>query len=146
MGFQFAEDMISYAVEGIVAPMHPTRRQRADGHLPKTIKRNRLKVKRTAGGCIIAMMVTLVAVDLLFVSLRAEESLMDGMPVIGRIRAKGVGTHTSKMWMLGCECLDRDYAEFLKYRDYILPLGIGRIRLQAGWARCERERGKFDFG
>ena len=103
-------------------------------------------MKRTAGGCIIAMMVTLVAVDLLFVSLRAEESLMDGMPVIGRIRAKGVGTHTSKMWMLGCECLDRDYAEFAKYRDYILPLGIGRIRLQAGWARCERERGKFDFG
>ena len=126
--------------------MHPNRRQRADGHLPKTITRNRLKVKRTAGGCIIAMMVTLVAVDLLFVSLRAEESLMDGMPVIGRIRAKGVGIHTSKMWMLGCECLDRDYAEFAKYRDYILPLGIGRIRLQAGWARCERERGKFDFG
>lgn len=71
--------------------------------------------------------------------------LIEEMPVIGKVAERGVGLHTSKMWMLGCECLDRNYAEFSKYKDYILPLGIGRIRLQAGWARCEREKGKFDF-
>ena len=73
------------------------------------------------------------------------EGLSDDMPEIGRIAKRGIGPHTSKMWMLGCECLDRNYAEFKKYRDYIPALGIARIRLQAGWARCEREKGRFDF-
>ena len=73
------------------------------------------------------------------------EGLSGDMPEIGRIAKRGIGPHTSKMWMLGCECLDRDYAEFRKYKDYIPALGIARIRLQAGWARCEREKGKFDF-
>ena len=75
----------------------------------------------------------------------ACEGLYGDMPEIGRIAKRGIGPHTSKMWMLGCEGLDRDYAEFRKYKDYIPALGIARIRLQAGWARCEREKGKFDF-
>lgn len=64
---------------------------------------------------------------------------------IGTLRAPGVSGRSSDRWMLGCECLDRDYAEFAKYRDYIVPLGIARIRLQAGWGRCEPEKGRFDF-
>ena len=81
-------------------------------------------------------------------SAEAEEGCaerIEGMPVVGKVASRGIGPHTSKMWMLGCECLDRDYAEFTKYRDYIPALGIARIRLQAGWARCEREKGRFDF-
>lgn len=78
-------------------------------------------------------------------SAAADGGIMEGMPQVGRLAPRGIGPHTSKMWMLGCECLDRNYAEFAKYRDYIPALGIARIRLQAGWARCEREKGKFDF-
>ena len=48
-------------------------------------------------------------------------------------------------WTIGCECLDRDYADFRAYRNFLPPLGIRKIRLQAGWAKCERERGKYDF-
>lgn len=46
---------------------------------------------------------------------------------------------------LGCETLDRDYADYEKYKSYISPLGIGKIRVQAGWAKCEKRKGVYDF-
>ena len=49
-------------------------------------------------------------------------------------------------WTLGCETIERGYADFWQYADYLAPLGIKTIRIQAGWARCEPEPGKFDFG
>lgn len=48
-------------------------------------------------------------------------------------------------WTLGCETLDRDFADWDQYRDYLAPLGLRSIRLQAGWAKCERVRGAYDF-
>ena len=51
----------------------------------------------------------------------------------------------SSNWTIGCEVLDRELAVFREYRDYLPGLGIKRIRLQGGWARCEREKGKYDF-
>ena len=47
--------------------------------------------------------------------------------------------------MIGCEVLDRDFAKFAAYRDYLPQLGIRSIRLQGGWAKCEREKGRYDF-
>ena len=46
---------------------------------------------------------------------------------------------------LGCETLDRDYADYHKYKDYITPLGIKKIRLIAGWAKTEKRKGVYDF-
>ena len=48
-------------------------------------------------------------------------------------------------WMIGCEVLDRDFAKFSAYKDYLPKLGIRSIRLQGGWAKCEKEKGKYDF-
>ena len=48
-------------------------------------------------------------------------------------------------WTIGCECLDRDYANFDEYKGYLPALGIKKLRLQTGWAKCEREKGKYDF-
>lgn len=64
---------------------------------------------------------------------------------IGTLRPRGVAEIRSSNWMLGCECVDRDFTDFDEYKDYILPLGIKEIRLFAGWAKCEKEPGKFDF-
>ena len=66
---------------------------------------------------------------------------------------KSVGTivprHASEIrdsnWTLGCETLDRDFADFEQYKRFLAPLGIKTIRLQAGWAKCEKEKGKYDF-
>lgn len=47
--------------------------------------------------------------------------------------------------ILGCETLDRDYADYDAYKEYLEPLGMRYIRLQAGWAKCEPERGVYHF-
>ncbi|MBR4756801.1 MAG: beta-galactosidase [Bacteroidales bacterium] len=46
---------------------------------------------------------------------------------------------------IGCEVLDRDYADYHKYKEDLAQLGIRKIRLQAGWAKTEKEKGVYDF-
>ena len=46
---------------------------------------------------------------------------------------------------VGCEVLDRDYADYHAYKEYLSELGIRKIRLQAGWAKTEKEKGVYDF-
>ena len=47
--------------------------------------------------------------------------------------------------IIGCETLDRDYADYDAYKEYLDSLGMRYVRLQAGWAKCEKERGVYDF-
>lgn len=67
------------------------------------------------------------------------------LPEIGRI----VTTHSDgsgeSRWSIGCETLDRDYADFSKYKKYIGELGVGYARIQSGWAKCEPIKGKYEF-
>ena len=67
------------------------------------------------------------------------------MTRIGTLRPRSANEIAGSRWTVGCECLDRDFTDFDQYKDYIVPLGIKEIRLFAGWAKCEREPGKFDF-
>ena len=67
------------------------------------------------------------------------------MKRIGTLRPHSADEIKSSNWTLGCECLDRDFTDFDQYKDYIVPLGIKEIRLFAGWAKCEKVPGKFDF-
>lgn len=64
---------------------------------------------------------------------------------VGTLRPRSADEIGGSCWTLGCECLDRDFTDFDQYKDYIVPLGIKEIRLFAGWAKCEKEKGKFDF-
>ena len=48
-------------------------------------------------------------------------------------------------WTVGCEVLDRDMTRFSAYKDHLPELGIRSIRLQGGWAKCERAKGRYDF-
>ena len=64
---------------------------------------------------------------------------------IGTLRPRSANEIKGSNWTLGCECLDRDFTDFDQYKDYIVPLGIKEIRLFAGWAKCEKMPGKFDF-
>ena len=64
---------------------------------------------------------------------------------IGTLRPRSANEINASNWTLGCECLDRDFTDFDQYKDYIVPLGIKEIRLFAGWAKCEKVPGKFDF-
>lgn len=51
----------------------------------------------------------------------------------------------SSSWSIGCETLDRDYAKFSVYKDYVGELGAKHARLQSGWAKTEKEKGVYDF-
>lgn len=46
---------------------------------------------------------------------------------------------------IGCEMLPRGYGDFEKFKEYLPPLGVARVRLHAGWAKLEPEPGKWDF-
>ena len=76
---------------------------------------------------------------------RVESPLRVSLKRIGTIRPRGVGEIHGQSWRLGCEILDRDYMNFDEYREHVAPLGIKLVRLQGGWAKCEKEKGKYDF-
>ena len=64
---------------------------------------------------------------------------------IGKIRPRSTDEIASSPFTLGCETLDRDFADYDQYKKYIVPLGIKTIRLQGGWAKTEKVPGTYDF-
>ena len=64
---------------------------------------------------------------------------------VGTMVARGAPAADDDQWTIGCELLDRDYARFASYKDYLPALGIRNLRFQGGWAKCEREKGRYDF-
>ena len=64
--------------------------------------------------------------------------------IIGVVAPKTLA-QTNNDLTIGCEVLDRDYADYHKYKEYLEALGIRKIRLQGGWAKTEKEKGVYDF-
>lgn len=64
---------------------------------------------------------------------------------IGWLDSRGSKDIPSSPWSIGCETLDRDYAKFSVYKDYVGELGAKHARLQSGWAKTEKEKGSYDF-
>ena len=76
---------------------------------------------------------------------RVQTTLDPGLKRIGTIRPRGAREVGRSDLAIGCEMLDRDYGDFEQFKAYIEPLGIKRIRLQAGWAKTEKVKGVYDF-
>lgn len=76
---------------------------------------------------------------------RAKTPLDPGLKQIGTIRPRAANEIAGSNWTLGCETLDRDFADYQEYKSYIVPLGIKTIRLQGGWAKTEKTQGAYDF-
>ena len=94
--------------------------------------------------CAVAISAT-ADVELSTAADRVETPLRVNMERVGTLAPRSVKDIRSSNWTLGCEVLDRDFANFDEYKRFLAPLGIKKIRLQAGWAKCEREKGKYDF-
>ena len=73
---------------------------------------------------------------------RVKTPLAVDMERIGTLRPRSVAETGDSNWTIGCETLDRDFADFEQYKEFLAPLGIKTIRLQGGWAKCEPEKGK----
>lgn len=76
---------------------------------------------------------------------RVQTTLDPKLKRIGTIKPRSVGEISGQNWSLGCETLDRDFTSYDSYKDYLVPLGIKLIRLQGGWAKTERDQGKYDW-
>lgn len=64
---------------------------------------------------------------------------------IGLLLPKTVNEVKATNLTVGCEVLDRDYANYDEYKTYLPTLGMKKIRLQAGWAKTEKVKGVYDF-
>lgn len=76
---------------------------------------------------------------------RVQTTLNPGLKRIGTLKPRGAREVGRSNLAIGCEMLDRDYGNFENFKAYIEPLGIKRIRLQAGWAKTEKTKGVYNF-
>lgn len=76
---------------------------------------------------------------------RAATGIDPRLPLLGSVRPRSTREIKGSNWLIGCETLDRDFADYDQYKAYIEPLGIHRLRMQAGWAKTEKVRGQYDF-
>eukprot|EP01035_Chromulina_nebulosa_P042127 gene42127-57041_t len=64
---------------------------------------------------------------------------------IGTLKPKSTDEIKSSNWIIGCETLDRDLTDYEQFKTYLVPLGIKRLRMQAGWAKTEKVKGQYDW-
>jgi hypothetical protein len=89
-----------------------------------------------------------ILIVLFFVSAAFTATAQSGLSSwkeLGTLKALSAKKIKTSRWSIGGETLDRNYADYNAYKSYLGPLGAKRLRLQAGWARCERVKGKYDF-
>ncbi|RUT67968.1 hypothetical protein D0817_23430 [Flavobacterium cupreum] len=67
------------------------------------------------------------------------------IPLIGTVESRNAREIKVSNWIIGCETLDRDMTDYHQYKEYLGPLGIKRLRMQAGWAKTEKQKGKYDW-
>ena len=64
---------------------------------------------------------------------------------IGKIRTKRAGEIVCSPVGIGLEKADGDFYEPSAAYPYLGELGVKWVRVQSGWARCEKQRGVYDF-
>lgn len=76
---------------------------------------------------------------------RVKTDFKIALPLIGSVKYRKANEIESSNWLIGCETLDRDFTDYDQYKEYIKPLGIKLLRMQAGWAKTEKVLGKYDW-
>lgn len=64
---------------------------------------------------------------------------------IGTVKPRHARDVQASNWSVGAETMDRDFTVYKNWREYLGPLGIKKARIQSGWAKTEKEAGKYDF-
>ncbi|WP_081643072.1 beta-galactosidase [Sphingobacterium paucimobilis] len=72
-------------------------------------------------------------------------SISPNMLTIGKVENIQTDKIADSYWSIGCETLDRNYADYNAYKSYLSELGAKHARIQSGWAKCEPKKGKYDF-
>ncbi len=74
-----------------------------------------------------------------------QEDTNIAFPYIGNIQSRNSKDIHSNNWSIGAETMDRDLIDFNSWKDHIAATGTKKVRLQAGWAKCEKVKGVYDF-
>lgn len=69
-----------------------------------------------------------------------------GLPPIGRLSAPTPRSIAASPLSVGFETLDRRHFDPKRTYPHLAELGAKWARCQTGWNRCERVRGRFEFG
>ncbi len=64
---------------------------------------------------------------------------------IGKIKTLKATEIKASYLGIGCEVLDRDFANYDSYKEYLGNLGVKHARFQSGWAKTEKQKGVYDF-
>jgi hypothetical protein len=69
----------------------------------------------------------------------------DGYQLLGTVKPRHAREIAASNWSVGAETMDRDFTVYKYWREYLGPLGAKHARLQSGWAKTEKEKGKYDW-
>ena len=72
-------------------------------------------------------------------------TLDPGLKEVGRLATRTSKEIKSSKWSVGCETMDRDYAEWDSFKELLPMLGVKHARFFSGWAKTEQEKGVYDF-
>lgn len=64
---------------------------------------------------------------------------------IGKIKPRKAADVKASYLSIGCEVLDRDFANYDNYKEYLGNLAVKHARFQSGWAKTEKQKGVYDF-
>jgi hypothetical protein len=74
-----------------------------------------------------------------------DDSQQTAFRCLGRIKTRPASEIQASNWSIGAETMDRDYTIYRNWKSYLGPLGLKKARLQAGWAKTEKEKGVYDW-
>jgi len=69
----------------------------------------------------------------------------EGYTYLGKITPRHARDINASNWSVGAETMDRDFTIYANWREYLGPLGMKKARIQSGWAKTEKEQGKYDW-
>jgi hypothetical protein len=75
----------------------------------------------------------------------AASTLLDRLPVLGKVAARDSLTIAASPLSIGFETLDRQMFDPERTYAHVARLGAKWARLHTGWCRTERQRGVYDF-
>lgn len=78
-------------------------------------------------------------------TLSAQSNSDISFPALGKVKPRSAHEIAASNWSVGGETMDRDYTSFKEWGKYLGPTGAKKVRLQAGWAKCEPQKGVYDF-
>ncbi|MFD2934736.1 GH39 family glycosyl hydrolase [Spirosoma flavum] len=64
---------------------------------------------------------------------------------LGTVKPRSTSEIESSNWLIGCETMDRNFTDYDQFKEYLTPLGIKRLRMQAGWDKTEKIMGQYDW-